>query len=194
MRFSVSAAGFAAASLLCLLDVFHPTPSRAWQIDAPAAAPLPAVAAVPLAPSNTLPLFPLPAAAGQPSLKAPVTRDQAETLDAEDECLATAVYFEAKGESARGQRAVAQVIVNRTRSGRFPASLCGVVRQRGQFSFVRRGRLPAAPRGCAAWRKAVDIMYLTKQPLSRRREGQEQDHDEPYRPPLHERGQSPRAP
>ena len=47
--------------------------------------------------------------------------------DREAECLATAVYFEAKSESLDGQLAVAQTILNRTRSGRFPESICGVV-------------------------------------------------------------------
>jgi spore germination cell wall hydrolase CwlJ-like protein len=76
---------------------------------------------------------------------------------AEEDCLATAVYFEAKGEPRRGQVAVAQVVVNRTRSGRFPSSVCGVVRQRGQFSFVRHGHLPAVSRSSAAWREADSV-------------------------------------
>ena len=53
------------------------------------------------------------------------------------ECLATGVYFEAKSEPLAGQLAVGQVIANRTQSGgRFPDSYCGVLFQRGQFSFV----------------------------------------------------------
>jgi N-acetylmuramoyl-L-alanine amidase len=62
--------------------------------------------------------------------------------DAELECLAGAVYFESKGEPLSGQLAVANVIINRTTSGRFPRSICGVVRQPGQFSFLRGGRMP----------------------------------------------------
>lgn len=62
--------------------------------------------------------------------------------DAELECLAGAVYFESKGEPLSGQLAVANVILNRTASGRFPRSICGVVRQPGQFSFLRGGRMP----------------------------------------------------
>ena len=80
--------------------------------------------------------------------------------DAESECLATAVYYESKGEPLSGQLAVAEVILNRARSGRFPSSLCGVVKQRGQFSFVRGGRLPAAPRGSVHWKKAVAIAHI----------------------------------
>src|SRR5580765_4874723 len=53
------------------------------------------------------------------------------------ECLATGVYFEAKSEPLAGQLAVGKVIANRTGShGRFPSSYCGVLFQRGQFSFV----------------------------------------------------------
>ncbi|WP_108858919.1 cell wall hydrolase [Ruegeria sp. Alg231-54] len=44
-------------------------------------------------------------------------------------CLAEALYFEARGESVRGQFAVAEVILNRVKSSRFPSSLCGVIKQ-----------------------------------------------------------------
>ena len=59
------------------------------------------------------------------------------------ECLATAVYFEAKGEPLRGQLAVAQVILNRTRSGRFPASVCGVVSSAANSPSSTAAILPA---------------------------------------------------
>jgi len=45
------------------------------------------------------------------------------------ECLAEALYFEARGESVRGMFAVAEVILNRVDSGAFPGSVCGVVNQ-----------------------------------------------------------------
>ena len=66
-------------------------------------------------------------------------------LDPELRCLAGAVYFESRGESLPGQLAVAHVVINRANSGRFPKSLCGVVHQKSQFSFVRGGRMPATP-------------------------------------------------
>ncbi len=44
-------------------------------------------------------------------------------------CLAEALYFEARGESVKGQFAVAEVILNRVASSRFPNSVCGVIRQ-----------------------------------------------------------------
>lgn len=44
-------------------------------------------------------------------------------------CLAEALYFEARGETVKGQFAVAEVIMNRVKSGRFPSSLCAVINQ-----------------------------------------------------------------
>jgi spore germination cell wall hydrolase CwlJ-like protein len=55
------------------------------------------------------------------------------------ECLRKAIYFESRGESIRGQFAVAEVILNRVDSRRFPNSVCGVVHQSGQFSFLFDG-------------------------------------------------------
>lgn len=74
------------------------------------------------------------------------------------DCLTQAVYFEARGETPRGQAAVAQVVLNRVRHPAFPKSVCGVVYQgagdRGcQFSFACRGT-PGVGRESAAWRKA----------------------------------------
>jgi hypothetical protein len=79
------------------------------------------------------------------------------TSSREQECLAGAIYFEAKSESLEGQLAVADVIINRARSGRFPASLCGVVFQRSQFSFVRGGDFPPIARSSQDWREAVGM-------------------------------------
>lgn len=45
------------------------------------------------------------------------------------ECLAEAIYFEARGESVKGQFAVAEVILNRVDSATFPDTICGVVNQ-----------------------------------------------------------------
>ena len=83
-------------------------------------------------------------------------------LDAEETCLATAVYFESKGEPLEGQLAVAHVVMNRAVSGRYPTSLCGVVRQRAQFSFVRRGTFPRIDQACQAWRKARAIARVAR--------------------------------
>lgn len=100
-----------------------------------------------------------PAAA--PSLRQLVTSQELPSrLSSELNCLAGAVYFEAKGESLDGQLAVARVVIARSRSGRFPASYCGVVHQPSQFSFVRRGAMPAIPQGSATWRTAVAIARI----------------------------------
>jgi len=81
----------------------------------------------------------------------------------EQDCLASAVYFEARGEQLEGQLAVAEVVLNRTTSGKYPASICGVVEQPWQFSFVNAtGRIPAANRASDAWRKAVAIARIAQ--------------------------------
>ena len=90
----------------------------------------------------------------------------ARVTDGEIECLAGAIYFESKGEPLQGQLSVAEVVLNRARSGRFPASICGVVKQRGQFSVVRGGRLPAVRRDSAAWRKAVAVAHIARAELA----------------------------
>jgi Cell wall hydrolyses involved in spore germination len=60
----------------------------------------------------------------------------------EQQCLASGIYFEARGESVKGQAAVAQVILNRVRNPAYPSTICGVVyqnedwRNRCQFSFA----------------------------------------------------------
>ena len=90
-----------------------------------------------------------------------------QTAGAEEDCLANAVYFEARGESLEGQLAVAEVVLNRARSGRYPATWCGVVTQHAQFSFVRGGVIPAANRTSDAWRRAVAIARLAQQGANR---------------------------
>lgn len=77
-------------------------------------------------------------------------------LDDETSCMAGAIYFEARGEPLSGQLAVADVILNRTRSGRFPKTICSVVTQPGQFSFVRGGRVPDIA-DCAYYRTAIAV-------------------------------------
>lgn len=85
--------------------------------------------------------------------------------DVQFECLASAVYFESRGEPLEGQLAVAEVILNRVASGRFRATICDVVTQPSQFSFVRRGQIPQAPRQSAAWQRAVAIAHIAMQNL-----------------------------
>ncbi len=84
-----------------------------------------------------------------------------ETIDPELRCLAQAVYFESRGESLAGQLAVAHVVINRAKSGRFPTTLCGVVHQPSQFSFVRRGKMPAV-RNAVQWSNALAIAQIAR--------------------------------
>src|SRR5262249_18798109 len=62
-----------------------------------------------------------------------------------EKCLANAIYFEARGEPVRGQIAVAQVVLNRVFSGKYPSTVCGVVYQNSnrhlacQFTFACDG-------------------------------------------------------
>jgi spore germination cell wall hydrolase CwlJ-like protein len=80
----------------------------------------------------------------------------------ERECLATAIYFEARGEPLSGQVAVAQVVLNRVHSGRYPDSICGVVYQNDQrrnacqFSFACDGIADAASEE-QAWERAKKV-------------------------------------
>lgn len=83
-----------------------------------------------------------------------------EALSPELRCLAGAVYFEAKSESLAGQLAVGRVVVNRSRSGRFPDSYCGVVFQPSQFSFVRGRSMPHINTDSRDWREAVAIARI----------------------------------
>ncbi|MBC7522091.1 MAG: cell wall hydrolase [Sandarakinorhabdus sp.] len=63
--------------------------------------------------------------------------------DSDIHCLATAVYFEARGEPMEGQLAVAQTILNRVQSGHYAPTVCGVINQPKQFSYDRT-RAPSA--------------------------------------------------
>ena len=94
------------------------------------------------------------------SLEALIADTDVSGLDEQLHCLAGAIYFEARGEPLEGQLAVAQVVVNRAESGRFPATYCGVVKQAGQFSFVKRGRIPQPATASTAWRKARAIARI----------------------------------
>lgn len=78
------------------------------------------------------------------------------------DCLTAAVYYEAGGESEAGQKAVAQVVLNRVRHPAFPQTVCGVVYQGSegstgcQFTFTCDGSLARQP-GRGAWERARRI-------------------------------------
>jgi hypothetical protein len=89
-----------------------------------------------------------------------------QTEGSEQDCLAKAIYFEARGEPIEGQLAVAQVVMNRAASGRYPTTLCEVITQRAQFSFISKGRFPTPQFGSEAWRKAVAIARIAQARLA----------------------------
>jgi spore germination cell wall hydrolase CwlJ-like protein len=123
--------------------------------------------------------FAAPATRPQPSVTADMVsayvqagyqpmEQRIDTANAERDCLAQAIYHEARGESAEGQLAVANVIVNRARSSQFPDSLCGVIYQnankglyRCQFTFACDGRdnTPGERRAWAASQNLAKQVY-----------------------------------
>ena len=101
---------------------------------------------------------------GRPDTAAAAFKLQADkaTSDRALECLTKAVYYEAASEGADGQRAVAQIVLNRMRHPAYPASVCGVVYQGSerttgcQFTFTCDGSLARAP-AQSLWKQARRI-------------------------------------
>ena len=188
----LSLRGAVTAAAMMFVSLCGAAPSAAWA-EAPAAAAVVA-AATPVTgvPASTLsgaawiaqgtvttPAAPQPAAAPAPVAMAiatgalhvdslsqlvgdmPIQSD----LSADLKCLAQAVYFEARGEPIEGQLAVAEVVINRARSGLYPDNYCDVVTQPAQFSFVRHGQIPAADETSAAWQRAEAIAEIAQQNL-----------------------------
>ena len=92
----------------------------------------------------------------------------AEVPDEEQHCLAGAIYFEARGEPIEGQLAVAEVVLNRQRSDKYPDTICAVVKQPWQFSFVKDGKFPEIDKDSKAWRKAVAVARIAREHLDQR--------------------------
>lgn len=59
----------------------------------------------------------------------------------EQSCMTSALYHEARGESDRGMFAVAAVIMNRTMEENFPDDVCGVISQKGQFTYDHKAKM-----------------------------------------------------
>jgi spore germination cell wall hydrolase CwlJ-like protein len=77
---------------------------------------------------------------------------------AKTECLADAMYYEARGEGEAGELAIAEVVYNRLHDGNYPRNICGVVFEGAhqhtcQFSFTCNGEM-LRPKEPAAWRRA----------------------------------------
>jgi hypothetical protein len=118
----------------------------------------PFVAELAMLPAAVAPSAPLQGASGY----AFVGRSPIDRMRAMD-CLSQAIYYEARSESEAGQRAVAQVVLNRVRNPGWPNSVCGVVYQGPmrvgggcQFTFTCDGSLMSAPGGIG-WAQARRI-------------------------------------
>lgn len=173
MSFSVRAAVIAAVTLAFAAGIGATAPGVARQAETAPAASI-NTPDLPQVPTMAEALADLEADA--PAAPQPLADDDAEyaTLaaavaaqplaidDEELNCLAIGVYYEAKGEPLEGQLAVAEVILNRSESGRFPRSVCGVLKQRGQFSFVRGSQLPQPPEGARAWKTALAVAKVAR--------------------------------
>lgn len=148
----------AASALIADIPSEAPVASLASAGDALALAPLTAEQA--LSANADLPLAGLPnPAAAAFFARGRTPLDQLRSLD----CLAQAIYYEARSETEAGQRAVAQVVLNRVRHPSYPASVCGVVYQGPmragggcQFSFTCDGSLATRPSGFG-WLRARDL-------------------------------------
>ena len=77
------------------------------------------------------------------------------------ECLAQAIYYEARNETEQGQAAVAEVVMNRSRALGYPPRVCDVVYQRNsrtcQFTFTCDGAIGRSPVNALAWARAEAI-------------------------------------
>ncbi len=180
MKFMPRAATFAAvtfcagalanAATLDAGQVSQQAPVQAVNLQEHHVVPAPAIVAQPVLRQDGEIVQPLPQAALQEdqdfaTLSAAVAAHEgAAGGDSELNCLAVGVYYEAKSEPLAGQLAVADVIINRTKSGRFPKSVCSVITQRGQFSFVRGGKMPTPPAN-AQWRKALAVAKVAQKDL-----------------------------
>jgi len=98
----------------------------------------------------------------------------ADTARSELDCLAEAIYYEARSESAGGQMAVAEVVLNRVKDGRFPNTVCEVVYQGQyrttgcQFTFTCDGSKRRSPRG-RAWERSRAVALHVSLGLGRTR-------------------------
>jgi len=151
----VAVAAIAATSVTGVSRVDHAQP-------APPAPP--AMIVRPLAPDQALKLnAAIPVAGGPNPIAAPFAfngnlQARAQALN----CLASAVYYEAGNQDVDGERAVAQVVLNRVRHPAFPASICSVVYEGStkptgcQFTFTCDGSLDRQP-DAGGWRRATEV-------------------------------------
>jgi spore germination cell wall hydrolase CwlJ-like protein len=154
----VGVLGFVTAVALGSMAVPNPATSPAVHAAPPAP---PAMTYQEVAPQQALkinaeiPLANGPNPAATPFVFKGSTTARAQALD----CLASAVYYEAGNQDTDGERAVAQVVLNRVRHPAFPNSVCGVVYQGPtgcQFTFTCDGSLTREP-DADGWRRATKV-------------------------------------
>ena len=113
-----------------------------------------------------------------------------ETLADAQRCLAQAIYFEARSEPLAGWEAVADVVINRALSSRYPASICGVVfqgefrRHKCQFSFACDG-LSDRPKNRPLWQRSLrmagnKLTSMRAGPATQRATHYHADYVDPY--------------
>lgn len=73
------------------------------------------------------------------------------------QCLAKAVYYEARGESRQAKIAVAKVVTNRTEHPDFPNTICKVVYQPSQFSWVTDKKVQRQKKDKEAWQDSIQV-------------------------------------
>ena len=101
-----------------------------------------------------------------------LARQSGLSLSEQASCLAEALYFEARGETVKGQFAVAEVIKNRVESERFPGSFCGVINQgtgkkyQCQFTYTCDGH-PEVIREKRAYARVAKIASIMARGASR---------------------------
>jgi hypothetical protein len=145
--------GFAA--VFSAFAIFFATPSTALAAEATPAVVLPPVSPVPA----PVPVQPRPLG------DLVISWVNFGNQTAEELCLAKTVYFEARGESLEGQLAVAEVVLNRKASAEYPDTICDVVTQPAQFSFIRNGKFPRVDVDGDCWHKALAIADIARKRL-----------------------------
>jgi spore germination cell wall hydrolase CwlJ-like protein len=157
----VGVLGFVAAVAIGSMTVPNPATNPAAHAAPP---PLPTMTYQQVAPQQALQInAQIPLAGGPNPAASPfVFKGNAAARTQALECLASAIYYEAGNQDADGQRAVAQVVLNRVRHPAFPNSVCGVVYQGStratgcQFTFTCDGSLTHQP-DADGWRRAYKI-------------------------------------
>ena len=73
-------------------------------------------------------------------------------------CLSLAIFHESRGESKKAQYAVAEVIHNRVKHPDYPDNYCAVIKQKGQFSFVKNHKTLQVPKyEMESWKQSLEV-------------------------------------